>query len=291
MGAPMEPLPGTASARPPAPPAAAPRAARIVASRWFGRVVIGSILANSIILAIETDATFATRHVSLLGFLHAAMIAVLAAELLTRFAAHGLAWRRFFRDGWTRFDLVIFAASLMPAIGPLAAVARLARVLRVARVVSVSPKLRLIIATMARSIPSLAHVGLLLGVLLFVYGVLGVHLFRDIDPMHWGDLGSALLTLFQILTLEGWVELQRTSMAVEPWAWVFYGSFVLIAVFVVVNLFIAVVMSNLDQARRDLTEDSGEPTVSDVLAELRMLRAELGRSTHGSAASAPARHG
>ncbi len=254
------------------------RASAIARSRWFGVAVVATILANSILLAVETDRSVTSRHPTLLGVFHIALTVAFAAELLTRLLSYGRAWRQFFADGWTRFDLAIFVAALLPAIGPLAAVARLARVLRVARMVSVSPKLRLIIATMARSIPSLGHIGLLLGLLLFVYGVVGVHLFRDIDPTHWGDLGSAILTLFQILTLEGWVELQRTSMAVEPWAWVFYGSYVLIAVFVVVNLFIAVVLSNLDQARRDISDDV-EPTMSDLLAEVRALRAELGGST------------
>lgn len=252
------------------------RASAVAHSRWFGGAVVATILANSILLALETDRSFVARHGTLLGAIHVALTGVFAAELATRLLSHGRGWRQFFADGWTRFDLAIFVAALLPAIGPLAAVARLARVLRVARMVSVSPKLRLIIATMARSIPSLGHIGLLLGLLLFVYGVVGVHLFRDIDPTHWGSLGAALLTLFQILTLEGWVELQRTSMAVEPSAWIFYGSFVLIAVFVVVNLFIAVVLSNLDEARRDLAEDV-EPTTAELLAEIRALRAELRR--------------
>lgn len=252
-----------------------PRVAAVVASKWFTRAVIASIAINCVILAIETDRAIATAHAGVLSALHVSMIAIFGAELVLRLLANGRDWRRFVADGWTRFDLAIFAASLVPAIGPLATVARLARVLRVARVVSVSPKLRLIVATMARSIPSLGHVGLLLGVLLFVYGVLGVHLFGDADPAHWGNLGTALLTLFQILTLEGWVELQRASMAAEPWAWLFYASFVLIAVFVVVNLFIAVVLSNLDQARRDLSEEPPEPTPSELMQELRALRAEL----------------
>ena len=276
----MDPSPATTATPdvPAAPHRMHRRASTIARSRWFGLAVVATILANSGLLAVETDRSVTSRHATLLGGLHIALTVAFAAELLTRLFAHGRAWRQFFADGWTRFDLAIFAAALLPAVGPLAAVARLARVLRVARMVSVSPKLRLIIATMARSIPSLGHVGLLLGLLLFVYGVVGVNLFRDIDPAHWGDLGSALLTLFQILTLEGWVELQRTSMVVEPWAWVFYGSFVLIAVFVVVNLFIAVVLSNLEQARRDISDDV-EPTTADVLAEVRALRAELRAST------------
>lgn len=272
---PLSPSPSTSPSPPPPTPPRLAIAARAVKAPWFGRAVVLSIVANATLLAIETNAGIAARHATLLAALHGVLTAALALELGVRLLAHGRQWRAFFADNWTRLDLAILGASLLPAVGPIAAVARLARILRVVRIVSVSPKLRLIVATMARSIPSLGHVGLLLGLLLFTYGVLGVHLFRGVDPAHWGDLGSALLTLFQILTLEGWVELQRTSMQAEPWAWVFYGSFVLIAVFVVVNLFIAVVMSNLDQARRDLAEPSGEPSTADLLEEVRALRAEI----------------
>lgn len=251
-------------------------AAAIVKSKWFTFGVVLSIAANAAILAVESSAGMSGEASVLFDRLHVAMVAALGAELGLRLLAHGREWRSFFADRWTRFDLLIFTASLLPAVGPIAAIARLARVLRVVRVVSISPKLRLVVATMARSIPSLGHVALLLGLILFVYGVLGVHLFRDVDPAHWGNLGSALLTLFQVLTLEGWVELQRTSMAAEPWAWVYYGSFVLIAVFVAVNLFIAVVMANLEEARRDLADPSSEPTTADLLREICALRAELG---------------
>jgi voltage-gated sodium channel len=253
--------------------AAAARARTIVASPWFTRTVITTIVINCVLLAIETNQAHAQRFAAPLAIAHGVMLVAFGAELALRFASHGSAWREFLRDNWARFDLAVFVVSLIPAIGPLASVARLARVLRVARIVSVSPKLRLIIATMARSLPSLGHVGLLLGLLLFIYGVLGTHLFRATDATHWGDLGTSMLTLFQILTLEGWVELQRASMATQPWAWVFYSSFVLIAVFVVVNLFIAVVLSNLEQARRELAEETPEPSIADLLAEMRNLRA------------------
>ena len=271
------------------------RAAAITRSIWFSRAVVAIILANAAILAFETSVDTA-RHATLLTWLHAGMVAALAIELAIRLLAHGHEgrWRAFFADGWTRFDLAVLALSLLPTVGPVAAVGRLARVLRVVRVVAVSPKLRLVVATMTRSIPSLGHVGLLLGLVLFVYGVIGVQLFRDIDPAHWGDLGTALLTLFQILTLEGWVELQQASMAGAPWAWLFYGSFVLLAVFVVVNLFIAVVMWNLEQARRDLADSPCDPSTADVLDEVRALRAEIAelrRERQSQRTSAPSSSG
>ena len=147
---------------------------------------------------------------------------------------------RFFLDGWNVFDFTIVALSLLPAAGPFATVARLARLLRALRVVSALPELRLIVATMLRSIPSLANVVVLLGLILYVYAVVGVHLFAGVDPGNWGSLPRAGLTLFEILTLEGWVNLMNASLAATGWASIYYVSFVVLAVFVVINLFIAI---------------------------------------------------
>jgi voltage-gated sodium channel len=219
----------------------------------------------------ELSSAFAAESV----WAHRVILALFCAELVVRLAAHGRGWPSFFRSGWNVFDTALIVASTVPAVGAWATVARLARVLRVARVVSISPQLRLMVATMLRSIPSLGHVGLLLGLLLYIYGVIGVELFGATDPAHWGGLGRALLTLFQILTLEGWVELQHTSMQVTPAAWLFYVSFVLIAVFVVVNLFIAVVLNNLDQARRELEPSLPEPTMRDLASRIDALAREI----------------
>jgi len=186
-----------------------------------------------------------------LSLLNRAILGLFLVELAVRWLAHPSGGWRFLYDPWNAFDVTVVGLSLVPGVGAFATVARLARVLRTLRLLSVSPQLRLIVATMMKSIPSLGHVGLLLGLLLYVYGVVGVNLFGASDPKHWGSLGIAMLTLFQILTLEGWVDIQNASMAVTPWAWVFYVSFVLIAVFVVVNLFIAVVLNNLERARHE----------------------------------------
>ena len=61
----------------------------------------------------------------------------------------------------------------------------------------------------------------------------------------------ALLSVFQLLTLEGWNELQSAVLPAHPHAWLFFSSFILVAVFVVVNLFIAVIVSNLESAKME----------------------------------------
>jgi voltage-gated sodium channel len=250
-------------------------------ARWFRTATVLLIVVNAVLIGIETDKEIANAHETGFAWAHRSILGLFLAELAVRIASHGRAWPQFFRSGWNVFDTALVVASMVPAVGAWATVARLARVLRVGRVLSVSPQLRLIVSTMFRSIPSLGHVGLLLGLLLYIYAVIGVELFGASDPAHWGTLGRALLTLFQVLTLEGWVELQRTSMSVHPWAWMFYGSFVLVAVFVVVNLFIAVVLNNLDLARRELDGPSAaEPTMADLAARIDAVAREV-RRLHG----------
>ncbi|MBK6406963.1 MAG: ion transporter [Holophagales bacterium] len=230
---------------------------RIASSRRFQNAILVVIIANAILIGLETSPTLWERYGGLFDALNFAVQVVFVAEMAVRLLAQAPRVHRFFLDGWNVFDFTIVALSLLPVAGPFATVARLARLLRALRVVSALPELRLIVATMLRSIPSLANVVALLGLILYVYAVVGVHLFGGADPGHWGTLPRAGLTLFEILTLEGWVDLMDASLAATPWAWVYYVSFVVLAVFVVINLFIAIVINNLETAKREQKPAAG----------------------------------
>lgn len=261
------------------------RCQRLVQDPRFQMGVLIVILLNALLVGLETSAPLVARHGVLFALCNTLILVVFVAELAIRVLAHGRRFGDFLRDGWNLFDVVVIGLSLVPGVGAFATVARVARVLRVARLVSLSPKLRLIVGTMMRSIPSLTHVSLLLSLLLYIYAVMGVNLFAQDDPEHWGSLGRALLTLFQMLTLEGWVEIQAQSLQRYPFAWLYYGSFVIVAVFVVVNLFIAVVLNNLDEIReedRQAALAAAERTQTTAAPErferhLATVRAELDR--------------
>ena len=248
-------------------------AARVVGARSFQHGVLALILANAMLIGLETSGRLMASHGQWLLVLNSVFQGAFVVEIALRLAAHGRRWARFFHDGWNVFDFVVVAASLIPVVGVLATIGRLSRVVRVLRLVSAFPDLRLIVATMIRSIPSMGHVILLLGLLLYAYGVLGYHLFHVEDPTRWGTLGRALLTLFEIVTLEGWVEIQESAMRVTPWAWIYFTSFIVIAVFVVINLFIAVVINNLEAAKRETLAE--RPDANDIGARLARIREEL----------------
>ncbi|MGH7342164.1 MAG: ion transporter [Candidatus Rokuibacteriota bacterium] len=253
---------------------------RMAESPRFQNVIIGVILTNAVVLGLETSPELTESFGSLFRVLNLAFQVIFVTEIAVRLAA---CWSRphaFFRDGWNVFDFTVVAVSLLPVSGPFANVARLARVLRVGRLVALFPDLRLIIGTMLRSIPSMIHVIVLLCVFLYIYGVLGVHLFGPRDPIHWGSLPRAVWSLFKVLTLEGWIDIQNAAGEPFPWSWLYYASFIFVAVFVVVNLFIAVVINNLDKVKREQEVDATataavrEPQQA-LLARIGGLRQEL----------------
>jgi voltage-gated sodium channel len=251
---------------------------RVAASPSFQNAILGVILANAVLIGLETSAGVMARHGDLLHAANLVVQAVFVLEILIRLAAYWPGVARFFADGWNVFDFVVVAVSLLPAAGPVATVVRLVRVLRVARLVSALPDLRLIIGTMLRSIPSMGHVIVLLSLVLYIYAVLGYHLFGATQSAHFGNLGRAFLTLFQMLTLEGWAEVQATSLEYHRFAWIYYASFIIVAVFVVVNLFIAVVLNNLEKAREEEQASADRSSShAELIARIEVLKIGLER--------------
>jgi voltage-gated sodium channel len=81
--------------------------------------------------------------------------------------------------------------------------------------------------------------------------MLGWLLFGDHDPARFGNIGRALLTLFQLLTLEGWNEVLATEQEYSQWSWIYFVSFILVGSFMVLNLVIAIVLNSVEEARAE----------------------------------------
>ena len=116
----------------------------------------------------------------------------------------------------------------------------------------------------------------------YVYAIAGVHLFSDHDPIHWRNLGIALLSLFRVMTLEDWTDIMYVAMDLHPMAWLFFVSFVMLAAVIMINLVIAVVINNLHDARLEVRpvgddESEDEATLRSVREEAANARAALER--------------
>jgi len=250
---------------------------RVKRAPAFERVVIGLILMTAVGLGMDTSETLAAKFGHLIGVAYQVALVGFVLEAAIKLTAVAPRFGRYFRDGWNLFDFTVLVLALIPDTGQFALIARLARLLRVLRLVTVVPQLRIIVSTLVRSLPGLGHVMLLLFVIYYVYAVAGVHLFRHHDPVHWDSLGTALLTLFRVMTLEDWTDVMYIAMELHPMSWIFFVSFVLVAAVIMINLVIAVVINNLHDARLEVAYTEGEETLRAIREEAAGARDALER--------------
>ncbi len=240
----------------------------IVESAFFHRVVISLIVLNAVIVGLETYPQVAADFGWLLHLADRIILYLFTLELIFRFVAVGSP-AVFLKNGWNIFDLVIVAIGYLPA-SQFFTVARLFRILRVLRAVSVLPNLQTIVTALLRSLPSLGHIAMLLGLLMYVYAAIGTSLFNQISPKYFGSLHLSVLTLFSVITLEGWITIMEEVLPHAPFAWIYFVTFILFGTFVALNFFVGVIVSNLQSAATEERDD-----LTDIRASLARLEARL----------------
>jgi len=242
----------------------------------FRYAIIGLILINAILLGLETNKSLLIKYGEWFELGHHVILITFIIEALLKILAVAPRFRLYFGDAWNLFDFSIILLSLIPATGELAMVARLARLLRVMRLISTIPELRIIVDTLIRSLPGMGHVILLMSIIFYVYAIAGFHLFHIHDPQHWGSLGTSVLTLFRIVTLEDWTDVMYIALELNEWSWIFFISFIVMGTFVIINLFIAVVINNLEKSKSEELEKLSKPvTQKELLKELVLTQQAL----------------
>ncbi len=245
------------------------------------RCLIALILANAVILGLETSSMMMARWGVWLGAVDAAILAVFVIEIALRLIAHRLS---FFRDPWNVFDFAVIAIALIPASGPLA-VLRALRVLRVLRLITLVPSMKRVVGGLLSALPGLGSVTAIIGIIFYVAAVIATGLFGADFPQWFGTLGASAFTLFQIMTLEGWaMDIVRPVMEVFPLAWVFFLIFILSSTFTLLNLFIAVIVNAIQQEQIDEVKSLANSETAQLRLEIAALRDDL-RSMRGSVLS------
>jgi voltage-gated sodium channel len=243
--------------------------------------IIYLIVFNAITLGLDTSVTVRDLTGGVLGVLEKAVLAVFVAELSVKLYAYG--WR-FFRSYWNIFDLAIVVISVGAASGPLS-VLRALRILRVLVLLTKIERLRSIVESLLRALPSIGWVALLLSLVFYIYAVIGTGLFGESFPQYFGHLGRSLYTLFQIMTLESWSHgISRPVLEVYPMAWVYFVSFVALSAFVVLNLFIGIIVSTMQEQQQEQEalaaqgrEDKAHKDREELIAMVRDIQEQISK--------------
>jgi voltage-gated sodium channel len=275
----------------------AERCRRVVGSSWFDPLMLVVILLNAVALGLETYRSVDAAIGRELHLANDVILGVFVVELLIRMAAHADRPAGFWRSGWNVFDFVVVAASFVPGVRENATLLRLVRLLRIVRAVRLLPDLRVLTVAVARSVPGVASLAVITLLMVYVYGMVGWVVFHDHDPANFGNVVQAMVTMFVLLTLENLPAYIETGQRLSDWTLLFYVSYVLVASFLIFNLFIGIVINSMEEARAIelhraekalLDEDAtDEERAHDVVLEdrLRALRAaveELEREVRAS---------
>jgi voltage-gated sodium channel len=222
---------------------------RIASSPRFDAVMLAVITLNAIVLGAETYDNVERRYGDALHLLNDVFLAAFVVELAIRMIA---CWPRpieFFRSGWNVFDFIVIAGAFVPGLRENATLLRLLRLARVVRAVRFLPDLRVIFAAVIRSVPGVSSLAVMTLLLVYLYGMVGWLIFHDHDPGNFGNVGQAMVTMFVLLTLENLPTYIERGQELSDWTLLFYLSYVLVASFLIFNLFIGIVVNSMEEAR------------------------------------------
>jgi voltage-gated sodium channel len=224
---------------------------RIASSARFDALMLGVITLNAVVLGAETYDGVEDRYGDVLHALNDVFLGAFVIELAIRIIA---CWPRpvdFFKSGWNVFDFVVVTASFLPGLRENATLLRLLRLARIVRAVRFLPDLRVIFAAVIRSVPGVSSLALMTLLLVYLYGMVGWLIFHDSDPESFGNVGEAMVTMFVLLTLENLPTYIERGQELSNWTLLFYLSYVLVASFLIFNLFIGIVINSMEEARAE----------------------------------------
>jgi voltage-gated sodium channel len=249
---------------------------KISNSLWFQYLIVSTIIFSCILVFLETwdglktDITY--YHLDWL------ITIIFTIEAIIKIGAEGRSPHHYFRNGWNVFDFIVVIVCYIPGIAFL-------RVFRVLRLMSVIQKLKLWVEALLRSLPTIAYVFLILCILFFTYGVIGVYLFSETDAFHFGNLKNSLISLLRIITLEDWTDILYQNIykwyptsdheyynnpvgrKVDAVAMIYFVSFIIACVFVLLNMFTGVIVNAIQETKVELDKVAEKQRIEAIIGD------------------------
>ncbi|MDX5474785.1 MAG: ion transporter [Bacillaceae bacterium] len=248
---------------------------QIVDHKYFTNIVISVILLNAVLIGLETYPDLLREYYGIFHGFEIFFLWFFTIEIIMRMLSEKKI-HHFFKSSWNIFDFFIVASVLLFSGTYFISAIRILRVFRVLRAVTVIPSLQRLVTAFLKTIPSLGTIGMLLSLVFYIFGVVGVILYRDIAPEYFGSLHLALITLFQVITLESWASgIFRPIFASSPFAWVYFVSFILVGTFIVLNLIVGEILNNIQEAKEEKTREEKIEISKQELAKISNEIAEL----------------
>lgn len=247
-------------------------------NKIFEMFVIFIIIFSALVIGAKTY-DIPPSTLKLVHYLDWLITFIFLTEIIVRFLGEEHK-KNFFKNGWNVFDTLIVTISLIPIEdSELAIIGRLIRIFRVLRMVSIIPELKMLLNSLLIALPQLGYILALMFIIFYIYAAIGSTFFAEINPVLWGDIAIAMLTLFRVMTFEDWTDVQYETMDVYPLSWIYYLSFIFFTAFAFLNMVIGVVVNVLNEEHEKALNKDKEPEPSNTelqqeIQELKLLLAK-----------------
>ncbi|XP_031154177.1 sodium channel, voltage-gated, type I-like, alpha isoform X2 [Sander lucioperca] len=243
----------------------------------FGDLTITiCIVLNTLFMAME-HYPMSTGFTYMLYVGNVVFTAIFTAEMVLKIIA--LDPYYYFQERWNIFDAIIVSLSLMELclekVGGMA-VLRSFRLLRVFKLAKSWPTLNTLIKIIGNSVGALGNLTLVLAIIVFIFAVVGMQLFgkyykenvcricknctpKRLPRWHMNDFFHSFLIVFRVLCGE-WIETMWDCMEVAgmPMCIIVYMMVMVIGNLVVLNLFLALLLSSFSADNLAATEDDSD---------------------------------
>ncbi|KAI9224968.1 Ion transport protein-domain-containing protein [Blastocladiella britannica] len=240
----------------------------IVTSNTFGNLIMFIIMINTATLAVQTTASIQQNYGWYLAMADQVFLGIYLMETFLKLVVFHTTY---FKAGWNIFDFIIVITSILSfALDSVSTTAfqgfnpkvmrifrvlkafRAIRSLRALRAISVLKSLQVIVEALLASIPALSSIIALFALNLYIFAVVARSVYGSYDKWRFGSMGSAVFRIFATVTLDDWSTIYRDNPD-APGLSAFLMLFVILENFVLLNLLVAVIVSNLAtaQARMD----------------------------------------
>ncbi|XP_035702487.1 sodium channel protein 60E isoform X2 [Folsomia candida] len=256
-------------------------------SRRFEIAIFIMIFINMVVMAFEH---YGQRQifVHLLAGFNSFFTTIYALEAIVKII--GLR-HYYFTVPWNVFDFVLVLASIVdlmvgdltvefPIPPTMLRIVRVFRIGRVLRLVKAAKGIRKLLFALVVSLPALFNIGALLGLITFIYAILGMALFKDApkynsidDVFNFETFVNSGLMLFRLMTAAGWNDVLDALTNEEPtcgsyrkiicgrddepecpnrgYAVAYIVTYIIISFLIVINMYIAIILENFVEANRE----------------------------------------
>jgi voltage-gated sodium channel len=249
---------------------------------WLAVIIIACVLSAGI-AGWNTYPTTPEMDVLILR-LNDFILSIFLFEILLKVIAAGSKPWTYVTDrvhgGWNSFDFIVTVLSIPGVAGKNSSFVKIFRLFRLLEQLQQIPAMKAIVMGLIAGIKSIVYILMLLLLVFYLYAVLGVFAFQANNPFFFSSVPVALISLFRGMTLENWDIMMfidaygcdipdtvytvandnsswtgvsglyqcRHAKAKPLLATLFWVSFVVIAAFVVLSLFIGVITLHMQDS-------------------------------------------